>query len=54
MGDVQDVYAWVLLCNRKVSFKELIPNEKLQKLFAGEFLISCVKHLIAYRKFQVH
>jgi hypothetical protein len=35
MGDVQDVYAWILLCNRKVSFKELIPNEKLQKLFAG-------------------
>lgn len=54
MGDIQDVYAWMLLCNRKVSWKELIPNEKLQKLFAGEFLVTCVKHLIGYKHFKLN
>lgn len=54
LGDVQDVYAWLLLCNRKVSFKELMPTEKVQKYFCGEFLNTSVKNLILCRKFRLH
>ena len=54
MGDVQDVYAWLLLCNRRLSFKELMPNDKLQKYFCSEFLIMCAKHLIICKRFHLN